>query len=101
MDKYISPAKRRCKAMIDAGIEDPESSDGIRFCAGSRDGEFKSQCPYNYCVVVEYGRTSKQLAVDEEAAFVKDLQVHKVSLDDIALIIGKSLKTVRRRLKNK
>ena len=88
-----------CKAMLDAGITDPESYEGILFCAGSRDNSIVSRCPYDYCVVVEHQETARQLAVKEKVKLAKSLRKHGVSLDDIALILGRSMQTVRGYLK--
>jgi len=94
-DEVVPIAKRRCKAMIDAGIEDPESAEGILFCSGSRDDRTKSRCPYSYCVVFEHQETAPQLKLKERVGLTKDLKAHGVSIDDIALILNRSHYTVR------
>ena len=99
MDEDRPLAKQRCKAMIDAGVYDPESLEGILFCAGSRDDSVKSQCPYEYCVVLEYKETAVQLKGKEKADLARELKEHKVSVDDIALILDKSVRQVNRYLK--
>ena len=99
MNKTTPEWKRRCKAMLDAGIEDPNSPEGILFCAGSRDGTIPSQCPYDYCVVLEHEATVRQLNSNKLTAFIKDLKAHGISSYDIALITDRSLRTVERHLR--
>lgn len=94
-----SNSARRCQAMIDAGIENPDSIEGALFCAGSRDDSIKSRCPYEYCVVFEHPATSKTRQVNAKAQFVKNLRSHGVSLEDIALILHTSMRTAQRYLK--
>ena len=94
MNETISPSKRRCQAMIDAGIEDPDSEEGCLFCAGNRQGDIESQCPYDHCVVFEgQARTSMEKAARKGLAI--RLHYHGVSVKDIALIVGKKVATVR------
>ena len=81
--------KRRCPEMILAGISDPDSQAGIDFCVGS--------CPYEYCVMMETNR--KRLRSSERVRIAKGLRAQGVGLDDIALILGKDVNTVRRYLK--
>lgn len=76
--------------MIDAGVENPDSKAGIDFCV--------NECPYSYCVVFERTHGSSRRA-DARAAFAKALKEHGVSVDDIALILRASRKTVRSYLK--
>jgi hypothetical protein len=85
--------------MIDVGIEDPSSSEGILFCAGSRDDTVQSQCPYDYCVVFEHEEAAQRVRANERAAFAKKLSRHGVSVDDIALILRRQVNTVKRYLK--
>ena len=91
MDDNRPVSKQRCKAMIDAGIYDPESKDGIDFCVNF--------CPYEYCVVLDYKVTACQLKRRGKANFARDLKGHGVSVDDIALILDVQLRTVMRYLK--
>jgi len=83
--------KRRCKAMIDEGIYDPESQEGIDFCV--------NYCPYEYCVVVENRLSDKQIRKRENTILARELRKHRVSVDDIALVLGISARSVRRYLK--
>lgn len=89
--------KKCCKAMLDAGITNPESTDGIMFCAGDRNTE--SRCPYDYCVVVEHRQTAAQDKVKERIPLAKSLREHGVSVEDIALILDRKSNTVRRYLR--
>ena len=100
MEKDRPIDKQRCKAMIDAGIADPGSQEGILFCAGeSKSAGVISSCPYSYCVVLEYKQTATQLKRSERRAFARKLRKHKVSIDDIALILGETVRFVRNLLK--
>ena len=91
MEKDRPVDKQRCKAMIDAKIADPTSKAGIDFCV--------NHCPYSYCVPLEYKLTAKQLAGKKQANFARRLRKHKVSVADIALILGVSVRAVGRYLK--
>lgn len=91
--------KSMCQAMIDAGIEDPDSREGILFCAGSSNDKIKSQCPYTYCVVFEFEQQAKVTKTGERIEFVKGLREYKVSVKDIALIMRVDTRTVLRWLK--
>ena len=91
MDEERPLEKQRCAAMVDAGVYDPESKDGIDFCV--------NYCPYDHCVVLEHRRTASQLRRSERACFAQKLWRHRVSVDDIALILGVSARNVRRYLK--
>ena len=90
--------KRRCPAMVAAGIEDPDSSEGMLFCAGSRDDKVKSQCPYDFCVVFEDETSTKQKA-SMRARVARELKKHQVTVEDIALILHTHTRTVLRYLK--
>ena len=87
--------KRRCPAMTDAGIEDPESKEGILFCAGNKTTE--SKCPYSVCVVFERDdiAAGRADAYADRVVFAKRLHNHGVSVIDIALILRKKLNTVK------
>ena len=91
MDEERPIEARRCTAMIAAEVSDPNSQDGIDFCVGF--------CPYDYCVVVENQETVMQLKKRQRADFARKLKAHKVSVDDIALILGVNQRTVLRWLK--
>ncbi|GAG84881.1 unnamed protein product [marine sediment metagenome] len=52
-----NPARKRCQAMIDAGIEDPDSREGARFCT--------DKCPYDFCIVFEGAAADRQTRTRE------------------------------------
>lgn len=83
--------KKRCQAMIDAGVYDPESHEGINFCVNF--------CPYECCIVFENPETLRQLRARNKATLVKELYTKGISVVDIALILGTSYRTVQRFLK--
>ena len=98
MEKEGFPVtKRRCPAMIAAGIDDPDSPEGKAFCAGDRTHE--SQCPYLVCIVYELGRLTQVLKTNEKANLAKKFSVARVSVEDIALIMVTSKRTIQRYLK--
>jgi len=88
MDEERPQAKKRCKAMIDADIIDPDSHEGIVFCT--------DECPYSYCVVFE---TEKIMSSVPRRQLAKELYAAGIARYDIALIIGVTLRTVERYLK--
>ena len=92
--------KRRCPAMIKAGIKDPDSIAGALFCAGDRHGLIESQCPYPYCVVFE-SSDANTLRAEERERVAKALRSHEVSVEDIALILGRHAATIRKYLRRK
>ena len=94
---HAQPTKRRCPAMVAAGVDDPESPRGKKFCAGDR--EHESQCPYRVCIVFELGRLSQVMRTDEKADLAKRFLTAGVSVKDIALIMAASDRTIRRYLK--
>ena len=91
MDEKRPIAERRCAAMITAGIYDPNSKDGIDFCTNF--------CPYECCVVMEQSETAAQLRRRQKADFARKLRARRVSVNDIALILGVNLRTVFKWLK--
>ena len=91
MEKDRPIDKQRCKAMITAGIEKPDSQAGIDFCV--------NHCPYSYCVPLEHKQSVPQLKGKKKAEAARKLKAHKVTVDDIALILGVSARTVGRYLK--
>lgn len=95
----VATHKRRCAAMKKAGIADPESTEGMQFCAGVLGGA-PSQCPYDRCVVFEYAETAAQMKVSERRELARDLHAHKVSVADIALIVRKSIREVQRYIRS-
>ena len=76
--------------MIDAGIEDPNSQEGIDFCV--------NKCPYDVCIAFELGRGTSKLRRELRVAVVKEMQSRGVSVGYIASRIGVSVRTVRRYL---
>lgn len=90
-------AKRPCRALLAAGIDDAGSKDGIKFCTGGRYSDSESRCPYPVCVVVE--ATSGHEAAGERAYIAQQLHEHNVSVADIALILEVTERTVKVYLK--
>ena len=89
----LSDTRRRCEAMIAAGIEDPDSLEGKHFCT--------ENCPYpDGCVVYEY-KPGKSPAAERKVARVaraKEMRGSGVDIAVIALELGVSLRTVERYL---
>ncbi len=90
-----SITKKRCLAMIEAGIEDPDSEEGAQFCAGDRHGLVESQCPYPVCVVFETLGVNRVAIARERRRVARQLHIHGVSVDDIALILDRKPVTIR------
>lgn len=87
-----SVAKKRCLAMVEAGIYDPESQKGIDFCV--------NYCPYDRCVVFEYdGRSLSKLKMDIRIATAKKMEANGSSVEDIVKTLKMSIRTVQRYLK--
>jgi len=82
MNEEMPCHKKLCPAMSEAGIKDPDSTEGIVFCAGDRNTE--SKCPYPYCIAFEV----KALTSAIKRQLARDLHNHGVSIKDIALILG-------------
>ncbi|MCK9597432.1 MAG: hypothetical protein M0R06_00250 [Sphaerochaeta sp.] len=84
-----NPATRRCRAMIDAGIVEPESQQGKNFCTGS--------CPYDRCILFE--------PVPREASLIKLLicRLHEehISIKDISIITERNERTIKRYLRER
>lgn len=74
------------------GITNPDSKEGILFCAGNKRNE--SRCPYPYCVVVE----NKKLIADNVKPSLIAYRMHNkgICIEDIALILEKNERTVVR-----
>ena len=86
-----SIVKKRCLAMVDAGIYDPESQKGIDFCI--------NYCPYDRCVVFEYdGRSLSKRKKADRIAFAKKMEASGSSVEDIVKMLKKSVRTVQRYL---
>ena len=82
----MSVEKLRCQAMIDAGIENPESKEGIDFCV--------EQCPYEAgCVLFDKAKLPTKTEIKRN--FAKRLHAHGVSDTDIRLIIHCSGRTLK------
>lgn len=88
MDDNRSVEKRRCPAMVEAGVYDPESKEGIDFCV--------NYCPYENCVIFENALVSKS---QKRKRIAQGLRKHGVSVDDIVLILGVSRYSVMRYLR--
>jgi hypothetical protein len=83
----------RCTAMIEADIKNPISQKGIDFCV--------EKCPYDCCVVVEIGREKKVIEHKRKISLSVSLRSRRVTVKDIALIIGEKEITIRRYLKQR
>ena len=81
--------KKRCTAILHAGVTDTSSQQGIEFCTES--------CPYNYCVIFEHQEHSYKK--EERRTVARELKKHKVSKGDIALILDVRISTVERYLR--
>jgi len=90
-ESLTNPNKRRCKAMVDAGIEFPDSYEGKQFCVNS--------CPYKYCVVFENSKESRKDKIDKKAEIVKRFVDDGYSIGEIAELLNIGIKTVKRRIK--
>ena len=77
--------------MVNEGIADPDSQKGIDFCV--------EHCPYNCCVVYEGTVTSKKNISIERSRQANILHRYRVSLRDIALVVGVTEEQVRKYLK--
>jgi hypothetical protein len=82
--------------MLDAGITDPDSAEGILFCAGDRTHE--SQCPYDYCVLEEFHLSTRTMRKNGLVAFATRMYRAGISHKDIAIILGLSYATTERYL---
>ena len=74
--------------MINTGIENAESQEGIDFCVNS--------CPYNYCIVFEEHR--KRADKFRNIIVAKALRKLGLSVDDIAEKLKKSTRTINKYL---
>ena len=88
---FIQENKKRCSAMMVAGITDPEKQTGIDFCVNS--------CPYDSCVIMENVVTDTKRSYKERVRVATELRRRRVSVDDIALILSVKERDVRRYLK--
>ena len=79
-----------CKPMVEAGITDPDSPEGIEYCT--------ERCPYpDGCVVANerVGKSKKEL----EIAKARKLHEDGMSLEEIAAMTKRCSMTIRRYLK--
>jgi len=81
----------RCPAMVEAGIKDPNSQEGINFCLN---------CPYDHCVIADPQVDNKQVRRALLIRAVKELSRRGLSDEEIAdelEITVTSVKRIRRR----
>ena len=76
--------------MIEAGIKDPESQEGIDFCL--------NHCPYDRCIVFEAEKSSATTRRDDRKARAWELYSKGYSRKEIAVIVGKSERSIERYL---
>lgn len=76
--------------MIEAGIKDPDSQEGIDFCV--------NQCPYDKCIAFELGRGISKLRRELRKAMAKEMQTKGYTAGETALKIGVSVRTIQRYL---
>lgn len=92
MEKDKTVDKRRCPAMIEAGIIDPNSPEGMKFCLN---------CPYpNHCIVFDNdsnGKDDKGKLV--RATTAKSMKDRGWSIEEIAKAMGKDVRTIKRYIK--
>jgi len=77
-----------CSAMLEAGIEDPESQSGIDFCTDS--------CPYDYCVMEEKRIQNRPRDIQSQLRRSKAITLNKQgkTTTEIANILGITKRTV-------
>ena len=92
-EERVSDFKKRCPAMITHGIENPENQEGISFCV--------EQCPYDFCVVFEKEKNPQLTMMQNKVRISIELRKHRVSIEDIALILNTSARTIHRYLKKR
>ena len=78
-----------CPALKEANITNPNIREAINFCT--------EQCPYNKCIIAEGGLPQINLAKKKLRAI--NLRKKGVTTKEIAIVLEKSIKTVRRYLK--
>ncbi len=88
----IVNTKKICQAMTDSGIADPESPEGIDFCL--------TDCPYSYCVPMESREVRAANLRKERISRVKSLRAAGFTVEEIAIFVEASERTVRTLLKN-
>lgn len=96
MDKS-SGVYRVCPAMKRAGIDDPSSKAAIDFC--TQRGKYKdSGCPYDRCIVSEAEKSPYTVIRNRRAERAKTMFDEGHSVGEIAVALGKSLRTIMRYL---
>ena len=88
-------SSRRCLAMIEAGIDDANSQEGIDFCV--------NRCPYDSCVIFEGRRgRGRSREIDsrrrDRITKAREMAARGVSIEEIAIALGVSSRTARRYL---
>lgn len=86
----ITKRKHICEAMIKAGIVDPESLEGKRFCT--------DKCPYDRCIVFEAEKSPYTVIRNKRAERAKLMAAEGHSVGDIAAALRMSTKTIGRYL---
>lgn len=87
----ITKMNKKCQAMEDAGISNPESQEGIDFCL---------ECPYPSMICYEDGVPHTTTARRRNQKRAKELEEAGFSIKGIAEILGKSERTIGRYLSN-
>lgn len=88
--KVVAPHKRKCPAMVEAGIEDPDGQAGKDFCT--------RQCPYpNGCIAFESTRLNSLASrrMRQRAADARKLQKAGWPIEEIAHTLGVSKRTAQ------
>ncbi len=80
---------KRCEAMMEAGIENPESRDGIDFCLN---------CPYPRCVVFEAGARPNTIKRLRNQELARKMKASGLKTKDIAEQLNKCVRTIERYL---
>lgn len=79
---------RACPAMLEAGVLDPNSQEGIDFCT--------DKCPYDKCIVFETTLNTRRCQL--RAIEARALLAGGMSIKDISRRLRVSVRTVRRYL---
>ena len=82
--------RKMCPAMKNAGIKDPESLEGKKFCT--------DKCPYDRCMVFEAEKSPYTVRRNYRAERAKRMAADGLSVEEIAIILGKKKNTIRRYL---
>ena len=84
-------SSRRCLAMIEAGIDDANSQEGIDFCV--------SRCPYDSCVIFEERGWKADSRRRDRITKAREMAARGVSIEEIAIALGVSSRTAGRYLR--